>query len=263
MAPYPYGRDRSQERGRLAAIERAYDPGTIRHLLAGELTQGWRCLEVAAGGGSIAKWLCKQVGPNGYVVATDVDTDFLDNLSNQNLDVRRHNIVTDDLEQGAFDLVHSRLLLDILPEREKVLAKLVGALKPGGQIVLEEFDPVSMLPACAADESSSRLFMKVQEGMRRLWLSRGFDAEYGRKLAHRLHSLGLERVAAEGCAFSRQGGTAASRVWYTSVEALRRDFTDARLLSAEEIDQHLDDLDDPTFFYFSPMMVTAWAYKPV
>jgi hypothetical protein len=38
---------------------------------------GWRCLEVGSGGGSIAAWLCDRVGPDGSVLATDLDIEEL------------------------------------------------------------------------------------------------------------------------------------------------------------------------------------------
>src|SRR3712207_2281029 len=100
-----------QARDRLAGLEQAFDPGTIRHLAARGVGPGWHCLEVGAGGGSIADWLCRQVGSSGRVVATDLDTRFLEALAYPQLESRRHDIVTDELEEGAFDLIHVRLLL--------------------------------------------------------------------------------------------------------------------------------------------------------
>ena len=81
-----------QARERFAALPRIYDPGTIRHLQALGVTAGWRCLEVGAGGGSIALWLAERVGPSGYVLATDLDTRFLEPLARPTLEVRRHDI---------------------------------------------------------------------------------------------------------------------------------------------------------------------------
>jgi len=49
------------------------------------------------------------------------------------MEIRRHNIVSDPLPDAAFDLIHARLVLIHIPEREKVLARLVAALKPGGR----------------------------------------------------------------------------------------------------------------------------------
>ena len=52
--------------------------------------------------------------------------------------------MTDPLPDATFDLIHARLVLSIIPEPEKVLVRLVAALKPGGVIVEEEFDSQSL-----------------------------------------------------------------------------------------------------------------------
>ena len=97
---------------------------------------GWRCLDVGAGGGSLTQWLCERVGPRGSVVAVDADTRFLDKLGAANLEVRRADVVHEPLPERAFDLVHTRFLLQHLPERERVLEKLARAVKPGGLLVV-------------------------------------------------------------------------------------------------------------------------------
>jgi ubiquinone/menaquinone biosynthesis C-methylase UbiE len=50
---------------RFAALADAFDLGTMRHLKDRGIAQGWRCLEVGGGGGSIATWLSARVGPSG------------------------------------------------------------------------------------------------------------------------------------------------------------------------------------------------------
>jgi SAM-dependent methyltransferase len=100
-----------QARERLVSLEALADPVSIPHLEALGVGEGWRCLEVAAGAGSLADWLCRRVGPSGYVLATDLDPRLLDGLQQPNLEVRQHNILTDPLPEAAFDLVHARNLL--------------------------------------------------------------------------------------------------------------------------------------------------------
>lgn len=82
-------------RERLSIFERLEDPGTIERLNEIGVGEGWHCLEVGGGGGSIAEWLCKCVGPTGRVVATDINTRFLDALDYPNLEVLEHNVVAD------------------------------------------------------------------------------------------------------------------------------------------------------------------------
>jgi SAM-dependent methyltransferase len=129
-----------QTRERLALLEDALDPGTTRHLIDLGFAQGWHYLELGAGGGSIAAWLCGRVGPTGRVVATDVDTRFLEAIDCPRLEVWRHDLTADDLPERAFDLVHTRALLWHLPEPERALDQIVGALRPGGWVLIEEPD---------------------------------------------------------------------------------------------------------------------------
>ncbi len=83
---------------------------------------GWRCLEVGAGGGAVAVWLAERVGPEGMVVATDLDTGFLEAEARQHagLQVQRHDITTDDLPTG-FDVAHARWLIEWLPDKQAAL----------------------------------------------------------------------------------------------------------------------------------------------
>jgi 2-polyprenyl-3-methyl-5-hydroxy-6-metoxy-1,4-benzoquinol methylase len=55
---YPIDNAWQEERQRLATLEGTFDSGTVRHLEALGVMEGWRCWDVGAGGGSIATWLC-------------------------------------------------------------------------------------------------------------------------------------------------------------------------------------------------------------
>ena len=68
------------ERERITCLERMFDPATISRLERIGVGPGWACLEVAAGGGSIAAWLGDRVGSRGSVLATDVNIRFLGHL---------------------------------------------------------------------------------------------------------------------------------------------------------------------------------------
>jgi 2-polyprenyl-3-methyl-5-hydroxy-6-metoxy-1,4-benzoquinol methylase len=149
VGSYVFDNSWEQERERLAGLEAANDPDTISHLESLGVSPGWRCLEIAAGGGSIAQWLCRRVAPSGKVVATDIDTRFLEILDEPNLDVRRHNLVSEDLPEDEFDLIHGRFIVEYLPDREQIVKKLVSSLKPGGWILLEDadFSPLTSQPS--------------------------------------------------------------------------------------------------------------------
>jgi hypothetical protein len=56
QSQYPFDNALQEARRRLVQLEALWDPSTIRHLQALGVTDGWRCLEVGAGGGSITRW---------------------------------------------------------------------------------------------------------------------------------------------------------------------------------------------------------------
>ena len=74
MAHYALDNAWEQTRRRLALLEQQLDPLTFQRLTALGATTGWRCLEVGGDGGSVVRWLCRQVGATGHVTATDLST---------------------------------------------------------------------------------------------------------------------------------------------------------------------------------------------
>ena len=102
---YAYDNAVAGQRERLRTLEALFDAGTVAELEARGIDRGWRCLEVGAGGGSIALWLADRVAPEGIVAATDRDTTLLDELSHPNLEVRVHDVLEDDLPEREFDVV--------------------------------------------------------------------------------------------------------------------------------------------------------------
>jgi ubiquinone/menaquinone biosynthesis C-methylase UbiE len=63
------------------------DPATIEYLAKIGVAPGWHCLEIGAGAGSITEWLCQRVGSSGRVVATDINTCFLEELNFAHLEI--------------------------------------------------------------------------------------------------------------------------------------------------------------------------------
>ena len=254
-----------QQRQRLAALEAWLDPGTTRHLEALGVSDGWHCLEVGAGGGSIAAWLSARVGPSGRVVATDLDTRFVEALDQPNLEVRRHNIVTDALEAGAFDLVHVRFLLLHLPEREAVLRKLVAALKPGGWLLVEEPDFISGVADPTSGAEAAALFDKVYAAHLRVQEARGIDTAYGRRLLSSLDAAGLSSVNAEGRAsILRFGpGSTGHVLGRLTFVQLREPMIEAGLVTQAEFEALMALLDDPRFTFMTMVVMAASGQRPL
>jgi len=125
---------------RFGALSALFDDGTFRHIQALGIQPGWRCWEIGAGGPSVPNWLADRAGPDGHVLATDIDTSWIDGVA-PHVEVRRHHVARDDPPSGVFDLIHARLVLCWIPERDQALRRMVGALRPGGWLLIEDFDP--------------------------------------------------------------------------------------------------------------------------
>ncbi len=144
MSTYLFDNAGQQAGQRFSSLETLYDPWTTRHLEATGIGAGWQCWEVGAGGGSIAAWLAERSGPSGHVLVTDLDPRFLlesAELAHPQIAVQHHDIGSDPLPVQRFDLIHARLVLIHVPARELALERMITALKPGGWLVVEDFDP--------------------------------------------------------------------------------------------------------------------------
>jgi SAM-dependent methyltransferase len=250
---------RKEAAARFAALSAALDPGTVRHLQQCGVGPGWHCLEVGGGGGSIAAWLADRVGLAGRVLVTDIDPRYLEFLKLPNLEVQRHDIVTDPLPEASFDLVHARLVLLHLPEREKVLARLVAALKPGGWLVDEEFDSFTLSPDPSM--SPGEVLSRTHDAMRRVMDDHGVDRGFGRRLFGLLRAHGLASVGAEGRTFMWSAESPGPSLMRANYEQLRSAMIDAGYITTEEFDQDIARLDDPSFMMPSPLLWAAWGRR--
>ena len=249
----------SNAAARFRALSAVFDGATTRHLLDRRVAAGWHCLEVGGGGGSIARWLADRVGAAGRVLVTDIDTRFLEALPSANLEVLRHDITRDPLPERAFDLVHVRMVLIHLPARDAVVKRLADALKPGGWLVCEEFDSVSV----PADPTISpgEAVVRTHEAMGRVNDARGVDRRYGRLLFGRFRALGLTEVGAEGHLYMVQADAGIASLLRASYDARRSAMIDAGHLTGVEFDRDLARTWSADFMMPSPIMWTVWGRR--
>jgi ubiquinone/menaquinone biosynthesis C-methylase UbiE len=137
-----------------------HDPSSIRRAEALGVGPGWHCLDAGAGCGSFARWLSARAGPTGRVVAADLDVSLLDSPG---LEVRRLDLETDELPKGAYDFVHTRLVLLHVPARNRMLAKHAAALRPGGVLMVEEDDIHPVLATAEPAQFWSLTWLQARE----------------------------------------------------------------------------------------------------
>lgn len=251
---YVFATAAGDERDRLRAQAALWDPLTFGHLAATGVTAGWRCLEVGAGTGTVAAWLLDQVGPDGEVVATDIETRWLEPLSTTNLRVLHHNVHDDPLEETGYDLIHTRLVLEHLPRREQILDKLVAALRPGGWLVIEDYDLRTTLIVDPPNRSWTSTAEAVIDALQRA----GCDPLIGVRLLGLLRAAGLSNVTASGHVNVAAVPDLAPAFGF-ALDQLRPAMLAAGSITAEDADAAAAMLrpspDPPTAY--SPMLVTA------
>jgi len=246
---------------RFDALSELFNPSTFRHVKAVGLTAGWRVWEVGAGSPSVPAWLAGQVGAQGRVLATDIDTSWLEN-GEGGYEVLRHNVGAEPPPSGSFDLVHARLVLVHVPTRAQALAAMVEALRPGGWLLLEEADP-ELQPLVCPDEAGAdqELANKLKRGFRTLLAQRGVDLAYGRKLPRLLRHAGLADV--ESDAYFPMGGPVCADLERATVEQVRGSLISAGIATGAEIERHLLNVASGHLDLTTSPMVSAWGRKPL
>ncbi|MFI6032367.1 class I SAM-dependent methyltransferase [Amycolatopsis magusensis] len=188
---YVFGDRADALREQARCLSAAYDPLTIEGLTALGVGPGWRCLEIGAGGGSIARWLAARTAPTGRVLATDL------RLGEQpgapGLSWLRHDVVNDPLPTAAFDLVHARLVLRHLPQRRAVLRKLAASLEPGGWLQIDEFD--TSYGHCLRGDAEA-LYQQFLGAVATVMNRAGADRTWGRQAVAALTEAGFTEVTA-------------------------------------------------------------------
>ena len=106
---------------RFDGLERTLDSISTGLLERIGVPVGARCLEIGAGGGSIARWLADRVGPAGHVVAVDLDTRWFRHDGSSQIEVREVDLVTGPIPEGPWDLIHERLVLQHIPTDSRSL----------------------------------------------------------------------------------------------------------------------------------------------
>jgi len=246
--------DRSRQR--LSLLEQYLDPMTRRRMSALGLREGWQCLEVAAGGGSIASWLGKEVGATGGVLATDINVALLDTSRPANLRMQQHDILEDPLPESAFDLVHTRWLLHHLPNPEAAIHRMVSATRPGGWVLIEEVD---FFPLHASASTAYRKFMSALANT--LVEASGGDFFWARELPRIMAAMELDEVAAEGDFSIFRGGSLMAEFFSLTAEQMREPIVKAGTIDEADFDDALALLMSPEFWGFGGGGVSVWGRR--
>ena len=221
---YSFDNDDPESVGRHSHLSDILDPFTFERLgTLGDLT-GRRCLEVGAGGGSVARWLAERAGPTGDVLATDLNVRHLP--LGAGFRVLRHDLVQEPVPDGPWDVIHARLVLLHIPQREEVLARLAASLAPGGALVIEDWaTEFGNLCLAAPDAETRGLIEEYRDVLvNRVLPGRGNDPAWAARVHATMLANGLVGVDTAIDAASWPGGSPGAVLIGVNVAQLREDF---------------------------------------
>jgi ubiquinone/menaquinone biosynthesis C-methylase UbiE len=248
------------ERDRLDSLTSLYDERTLGLCERLGLAAGWHCLDAGAGTGSLAAALAGRVAPTGTVTALDADTRFLAPLASERLTVVESDLTVADLPAGRFDLVHARLVLEHLPERDRVLDALAAAVRPGGWLLIEDFDWSTAMVVDPPNE----LHERVARACLTLFSAHAYDPYYGRRLPRRLAAAGLVEVGTHAESIQvRADHERGLPQWELLVDQLAPGLLAHDLLDVGDLERFHTLWHDNDTICFAPLLVSSWARKPI
>jgi len=255
------GIDADAERARLEKLERLNDAASLRRIDAIGVGPGWRCVEIGAGAGSIARGLAKRVGPGGLVVAADRDPRFL--TGQKGFEGPGRSVVTHDITQGPvppadFDFAHCRAVLAHVEDLAGAAEQVVASLRPGGWVLCEEPD-YGVMEACDPNHPRAPVFAAYLAAMTR---GDRMDAYAGRHVFEVLRRTGLEEISTDSHGAIAIGGSFRAQYRKHTMENARELALASGSYSEASFQALLDLFDDPSFAYFDNSWVATMGRVP-
>lgn len=187
-----------EEQQRLSLLNDILNHNYLREFTFGERD---RILDVGSGLGQLTRLMARTAGPQAYVLGIERDADQLEVARRLALaaaeaelvDFRRGDALQLPLqaeEWGSFDLVHTRFVLEHIPQPEQVIGQMWRALRPGGRLVVADDDHANFRPTPAPPG-----FGVLWEAYLRSYDRVGNDPYIGRRLVGLLYRAGLQNIS--------------------------------------------------------------------
>ena len=257
MKPYILDDASAVEYQRLDLMSKILDPWTQGYLTTLGVGEGWDCLELGGGNGSIAEWLAAKVGASGSVTAIDINPVLIELLPAQNLSVQQMDVRTGELGSESYDLVTCRALLHQIAEYSpQVLARMAEAVRPGGWLLIQEPD------FHLAPTTEPEVWAHTWEGLIEWGHANGVDWLIGRKLPSLVTALGLGHPQAKTDVQNIRGRDRGALYFQLFFAEVRERVIAAGQLDAATIDAASALLNDPGYWTQCWMMTAVWVRKP-
>jgi ubiquinone/menaquinone biosynthesis C-methylase UbiE len=128
-----------------------------------EVQPGTRVADLGAGDGTFAVALARRVGPSGHVYATELDDERLADIRQAATEARLSNVMviegavsSTNLPEACCDALFSRIVYHHLTDPAAINADIFRALRPGGRLVIIDFEPGGIMNWIGRSETADR-----------------------------------------------------------------------------------------------------------
>ena len=187
---------RSQEVTRFTSVDQSAEPGFFLHFLDEanklpgviawkplildglRLQPGMRVLDVGCGQGADAFELAALVGPDGLVTGVDFSelliTEAVRRGADRGLPVKFEVGDAQALRfpDNSFDAVRTERMLMHVPNASRALAEMARVLRPGGRMVVLDFDWESQFCDSPLKDTTRKIALSFCDGMKNGWIGR-------------------------------------------------------------------------------------------
>lgn len=251
---------------RVGLIEEMCDGISVGHLEGLGVEPGWRCVEVGAGRGSIARWLAERVGPSGEVVAADLNPRLLRRAElPPNVVVREHDILVHDLEADRYDLGYCRALLVNVAKPAEALRRIAAAIRPGGWLCVEEYDLTAFAAIDTAYPGAEQFRKTLGACTNALRANGSLDSTFGRRTVALVEQLGFSQIGTAGNVLLGRGGNdPCGKFWNLTLRTPGfAALVNSGVVTRDEHEQACALLEDPAFTFVGSIQFSVWGQRSV
>lgn len=232
-----------------------------------EIRPGSRVLDIGCGPMGILNLLSDRVRPHGEVIGVEREARFVETARSEltkrglnNVKVIQADALKTGLEKNSFDLVHERLVLINVPEREALLAEMLSLLRPGGTVALENNDNISWL--CHPEHPSWKI---LRDAFFTAFHANGGDLFVGRRLPGLLRAAGVQDVQVKVHIDVVKPGSHRRTHLFSLLDSLHDKIIALGLLSEQELAIHREalrgHLENSDTVIIDKLHVQAWGRK--
>ena len=251
-------------RERLRILARVVRPTTRSLLERVGLRADMACLDVGCGGGDATCEIARIVGPRGRAVGVDMDATKIELARAEAAEAglsAEFRVSDAGTSAGAaeFDVVYARFLLTHLSDPGAVLTQMIGHVRPGGNVVVEDIDFRGHF--CHPESVAFRRYVDLYSAVVR---RRGGDPDIGPRLPELLREAGCERIEMNVVQPAGMEGDV-KLIAPLTMDNIAEAVVTEGLASKEEVDNVVGELyasaEDPSVVVGIPRIVQAWGWR--